>query len=409
MIGLGRIRGSAGVYVCAAVGLAVSPLSRVYGGPASEEAKTPPSNARSVESAGGGDVLLTYDDGTAEGRRSLGASGHGVAFKAAGSARWVESVDIFAARYGEAQAPSEFFHLYILNKERQVLADVPFAYGLAQRGDMQWYSLRTPSVEVPEEFVIALAFNPHQTKGIYLGYDESLGQSHSLTGLPEEGYEPVEGKYNWMVRAHLADKPSGKKGVRRLADWKPPAREPAVGGTLIFPAKLAISQDKQSYGGRGPAIDFALTPEALKLASLEGVRVKGFSLYASRYGSGYDPSATFVQVGVLDSSNEVRWEGKVPYGRFTYRPAWVYIPLPKAVDLAELTRDDHRLRLAMNPGAEQTKGIYFHYQKNPAASHSLAGTVNGGFQPVKDREWLMRIHLEAKTVARAGSQPAAAP
>jgi hypothetical protein len=175
---------------------------------------------------------------------------------------------------------------------------------------------------------------------------------------------------------------------------------------IIFPAQLPISQDKQSYGGRGPAIDFTLTPEALKVASLAGLRVRGFSLYASRYGSGYDPAATFVQVAVIDSKDEVRWQSKVPYARFTYKPGWVFIPLPKPASLAELTREDHRLRLALDPKAEQTRGIYFHYQKNPATSHSFAGTVGGGFEDVKDREWLVRIHLEA---SKPQSQPHASP
>lgn len=63
----------------------------------------------------------------------------------------------------------------MLNEKKQVLADLPFAYALIERGDMKWYALRTPSVEVPADFTVALAFNPHQTKGVYLGYADTGG------------------------------------------------------------------------------------------------------------------------------------------------------------------------------------------------------------------------------------------
>ena len=62
-----------------------------------------------------------------------------------------------------------------------------------------------PSTEAPERFYVALSFNPEQTKGIYLGLDKNVKESHSYIGLPEEGFEPVE-RSDWMVRMYLTAK-----------------------------------------------------------------------------------------------------------------------------------------------------------------------------------------------------------
>ena len=52
--------------------------------------------------------------------------------------------------------------------------------------------------------------------------------------------------------------------------------------------------------------------------------------------------------------------------------------------------EDGLLDIALDPEAHQTKGIFFHYQQNPAQSHSSRGRVDKGFQPTADREWLIR-------------------
>jgi hypothetical protein len=157
-------------------------------------------------------------DDTAEGRKSLGGSGHAVEFQAPEKARWVEAVQIFGSRYGTPQPPKEDFHVTVLDAERKVLADVPFPYATVERGDMRWYMLRTPSIEVPERFTVAVAFNPGRTKGVYLGTDSNVELTHSLTGLPDRGFQEVAEKVDWMVRVVLSPKPTGKKGIIRLAD-----------------------------------------------------------------------------------------------------------------------------------------------------------------------------------------------
>ncbi|MHC4477274.1 MAG: HEAT repeat domain-containing protein [Planctomycetota bacterium] len=356
-----------------------------------------------------GTVVLKYDDGTAEGKRSLGASGHAVTFERERGFSYVEAVQIFASRYGHPQPPSDDFYLYLLNEKQQIIIELKYPYSMVERGDLCWYTLQTPSIEVPERFMVALAFNPHRTKGIYLGYDESIGQTHSFTGLPDSGFDAMDGKYNWMVRVHLAEKASGARGVQRLADWKPPKVTDPFAGCSAVPHEVQVSEHKQSYGGRGPAIEFdlgefdLLTPAAS--FSYENIMLKGFRLYASRYGSGYDPDTTFVAAAVLDSQDKVRWQGKFPYALFSYKPKWVDLVLTEPVAVADLIEQDRLLRIAFNPQAHRTKGIYFHYNKGKSElSKSFAGTVAKGFEPVTDRQWIIRAYFASKPEATEREQ-----
>ncbi|MHC4675343.1 MAG: SUMF1/EgtB/PvdO family nonheme iron enzyme, partial [Planctomycetota bacterium] len=346
-------------------------------------------------------TTLKHDDGTADGKRSLAASGHAVAFERPQNTRFVEAVQIFASRYGHQQPPQEDFHLYLIDSKRQILTDLRYPYSMIERGDLKWYTLRTPSIEVAEGyFKVALAFNPHQTKGIYLGLDETGEHTRSFTGLPDIGYDMLDGGYNWMIRVHLTQKPSGEKGIQRLADWKPPLITNPFGYCIPIPHVIEVSEHKQSYGGRGPARQFNLAHFDLLTPasdfSYKNIFLKGFRIYASRYGSGYDPEKTYVNAAVLDSDNSVRWEGKFPYALFSYKPKWVDLVLQKPVALADLMNEDRMLTFAFNPEAHRTKGIYFHYHKDPPTSNSLVGTVADGFKPIPDREWIVRAYFESK-------------
>ncbi len=170
-----------------------------------------------------GTVPLSRVDETAEDKRNLAASGHAVRFARPGNRRFVEAIQIFGSRYGTATPPKDDFHVYLLNEKFQVLSHLKFPYALIPRGDMKWHTLRTPSIEVPETFHAAVAFNPHRTKGVYLGLDENVSESHSFTGLVGDGFSPWEHNSNWMIRIHLAAQPTGEQGIQNLADWKPPA------------------------------------------------------------------------------------------------------------------------------------------------------------------------------------------
>ena len=54
------------------------------------------------------------------------------------------------------------------------------------------------------KLLLGLDFNAHQTKGVYVGKDQSVAESHSLVGTPKTGFKPADEKFDWMMRAHLA-------------------------------------------------------------------------------------------------------------------------------------------------------------------------------------------------------------
>ena len=150
-----------------------------------------------------GAVQLGYVGDASSDKRSLGGSGHAVAFERSETAKKVVAIEIYASRYGYPVPPAEDFHVYLLDKDRKVIEDFRFPYAKIERGPMRWCKLPVAATEVPEQFYVALSFNPQQTKGIYLGLDKSVKESHSYIGLPAEGFEAVGDTSDWMVRVDL--------------------------------------------------------------------------------------------------------------------------------------------------------------------------------------------------------------
>ena len=186
------------------------------GRPAPAPANGSKSRPRAIASGAipAGSMRLSHVGDTSEDKRSLGGSGHAVAFDRPEKARSIVAIQIYASRYGLPEPPKEDFHVRLLDKDRKVLQDFPFPYAKIARGPMRWYTLDVPATEVPEHFYVALSFNPEQTKGIYLGLDKNVKESHSYVGLPEEGFQPVRkspigwSAYTWRrlrQRAFAAD------------------------------------------------------------------------------------------------------------------------------------------------------------------------------------------------------------
>ena len=148
-------------------------------------------------------VRLSYVDNTAEGVRSIAGGGHAVKYRRPTDGKYLMAVEMFAHRYGHPTAPAEDFYVYVLDEKRKLIQAHPFPYSRIEWGFPRWYTLALPATEVPEEYYVALAFNPHRTKGIYLGLDESVKRSHSYIGRPTTGFEPVGEKFDWMVRSVL--------------------------------------------------------------------------------------------------------------------------------------------------------------------------------------------------------------
>ncbi len=58
--------------------------------------------------------------------------------------------------------------------------------------------------------------------------------------------------------------------------------------------------------------------------------------------------------------------------------------------------EDHQAAGRAEPRSAPDEGIYFFYRPADGQSNSLAGTVEDGFAPVQDREWLIQVCLDLK-------------
>jgi Tol biopolymer transport system component len=152
-------------------------------------------------------ILLYYDDGTSEGHLSTSGSGHAVLFQKPEGNWLLDRVDVFGSRYGDAKPPNKKFTIYICDEEFNPVYEFSKYYGLFRRGENQWFKLHIDPVSVPKRFYICLSFDPIYTRGVYVAYDESVEHSHSRSALPYTHVFDVEGKYDWMIRAHLRKMP----------------------------------------------------------------------------------------------------------------------------------------------------------------------------------------------------------
>ena len=341
-------------------------------------------------------IMLSHVDDTAEGKQSLAASGHAIRLNRIGKEKFVEAIQIFGSRYGATTPPRDDFHVYLLNEQYQVLSHSKFPYALIPRGEMKWHTLRTPSIEVPETFYVAVAFNPHATKGVYLGFDDNTEESHSFTGLVGDGFQRWDKKSNWMIRTHLSETPTGERGVQKLADWKPPAaKKDPFAAAIEYKTDAGKSDGQQSYGGAGPVLKIPLTT-VVKTENLSRARLIGIRIYGSRYGSGFDTAQTKFHVDILDDKASAVWQHHEPYATFGYKKKWVDVVFEKPVAVSDWLDENDVLTIGIDPEAQQRKGVYFHYSKTGAGDES---SLAHGFVPdkrffdVKERQWMIRAYF----------------
>lgn len=150
---------------------------------------------------------LSYNDGTAEGKRSIAGTGEMVAFTLPDENAKVAGLRVHASRYGYPQPPKENVMIYFLSKDgSEAVATKTAPYARFKRGEQEWVAIRFPKpIEVPKEFWVCLDFRAAQTKGVYVSFDESTGGKYSRVGLP--GEEPQKAKINgdWMIEVILAE------------------------------------------------------------------------------------------------------------------------------------------------------------------------------------------------------------
>ena len=158
--------------------------------------------------AAGKAVTLGYVKDAANDKRSLTGTGFAVAFERPEDAAYLTKVRICATRTGAAAGT---FHVYLLDEQMQVLADLPFPYSIISQGELRWHNLAVPPTRVPERFGIGLDFRPVATKEIHLGMNRGVEKTHSFVGLPAKGYQEMVQPVEWMVRAVVSEQPARKQ------------------------------------------------------------------------------------------------------------------------------------------------------------------------------------------------------
>ena len=157
-------------------------------------------------------TVLKYNDGKADGKKSIGGSGEMIRFELPEGVTKVRGIRIHGSRYGLPQAPNEDFEISFLNGDMdEIVASEAAPYRLFKRGKEMWVRVNFDQpVELPKEFWIALNFNAQQTKGVYVSYDTSTKGEHSRVGLPGDDEKPKSTDFgsDWMVEVLLS--PPGK-------------------------------------------------------------------------------------------------------------------------------------------------------------------------------------------------------
>ena len=148
---------------------------------------------------------LSYNDGTAESKKSLGGSGPILCFTLANEESQVAGVRIHGSRYGTDKPPKESFVIYFLNDDlSDTVATKTAPYSRFKKGEAEWVEITFPKpISVPKDFCIAIDFRAHQTKGVYVSIDNSTDGSHSRKGLPGTEITPADVGGDWMIEAVL--------------------------------------------------------------------------------------------------------------------------------------------------------------------------------------------------------------
>jgi hypothetical protein len=149
---------------------------------------------------------LSYNDGTAEDKKSLGGSGEIITFTLPEEDAKIAGVRIHGSRYGTDKPPSESFMIYFLSGDfSESVATRTAPYSRFKKGSPEWVEIKFPKpISVPKEFAIALDFRAHRTKGVLVSIDTSSDGSHSRIGLPGTEIKEAQLGGDRMIEATLA-------------------------------------------------------------------------------------------------------------------------------------------------------------------------------------------------------------
>lgn len=343
-------------------------------------------------------AVLSYVGDASDSMRSFADSGHVVAFKRPAEMKSICAVKLFGARYGTPKPPKESFHIYLLDQDQKVLEQIPVPYSKIKRmehkGELCWYTLEFPAVEVPEKFFVAVWFNAEATKGVYLGMKKDVEKTHSYVGLPDKGFTKVEESYEWMIRAVVSSE-DGKKPTcptvttyeeEKAADTESTEAQPVEETEKPVAGKpRELSNDngamagKSSIAGGGHAVKFKVDGDSWKVTSV--------SLHGSRYGVPQPPKENF-DVWICDAQFKPIATFHFPYSSFKRAdPVWKSFRIrPTSVP------EDFIVCFGFNP--EATKGVYVSHDGKTSETSTVGVPGTGEPQPFAKGNWMIRCKVE---------------
>ena len=153
--------------------------------------------------AGQKDLVVKYDDGKAEGMRSMAGTGEMIQFELPDDGYKLKSLRLHCGRYGTTKAPNEDIEFTIVSEdEMTVIHTEQVPYSTFKRGECRWTTVAfKKAISVPKKFWVIVDFNAEQTKGVYLSFDTSTGGKYSKVGVPGGESKPVNTKGDWMIQA----------------------------------------------------------------------------------------------------------------------------------------------------------------------------------------------------------------
>jgi len=160
-------------------------------------------------------LLLHYDDGTMQSKRSIGGAGEIVQFRMPPGKWRLDAVLLFGSRYGDVAPPQRDFSIFICDRLMNVVAEIRKPYSLFERGDEKWVVMRFEPIEAPSAFHICVSFDATANEGVYVGQDTAKPSGHSRVGLPYSRIGPFLQDADWMIRAHIT--PADKVNLEAFA------------------------------------------------------------------------------------------------------------------------------------------------------------------------------------------------
>ncbi len=344
-------------------------------------------------------TTLKYDDGGMETKMSMAGGGHAILFECPSDGEWyVDEIRIFGARYGTTQAPHEDFFIYVTDRKMDRIAKIAKPYATFKKGDEKWQSMKFTPVKVPKEFYICVVFNPTQTKGVYVGMDENVSESHSKNATPGNHVEDLKKKADWMIRAHITPISTGKTIELMTKKEQESSHEKDVSEQESKLLKGEKSIVLKHDGGRMDKFQSLGGPSAQTVAfeaPADASFVYSVSIYASQYGGQHDSEAVNGDIYILDEKRNVISRTPFPYSLLTQQKDWVDIPVMP-------TKVKGKFFVALHAHSEQFKGVYLGYQENVARSYSSVSEVTPPqFKKAendKQLEWMLRAKMTSKPV-----------